>query len=183
MAPEAGRQVRRCLIPKETRAAVREEISLVRLDDMSEEEFASYLAMAIDNYATEHVTAGRWSPDEAHAESAKEFSALLPDGLRSPDQHLHTLVDTDTSARVGMLWFGVRTEGGQRQAWIWDIHVWDEFQGQGYGRQALLALDDAVRRLGLTRIGLHVFGHNQAARHLYDTSGYVPTNIVMHKQL
>ncbi len=108
---------------------------------------------------------------------------MLPGGLHSENQHIHALVDAATSQRVGMIWFEVREKGGQQEAWIWDFHVWDEFQGRGYGRQALLALDDAVRQLGLRRIGLHVFADNQAARHLYDTSGYVPTNIVMRKNL
>ncbi|MHB1980781.1 MAG: GNAT family N-acetyltransferase [Sulfobacillus sp.] len=156
---------------------------MIRLATMTEEEFSSYLAVAVDHYAQEHVAAGRWSVAEAHAEAAKEFQLLLPDGLHSQGQHLHTLVDDQSSARVGMIWFGVREEGGQAEAWIWDIHVWDEFQGRGYGRQALSALDETVRALGLTRIALHVFAHNHTARHLYDTSGYHATNIMMRKEL
>lgn len=156
---------------------------VIRLAEMTEEEFSRYLALAIDDYARAHVTAGRWTEEEAHAESEKEFHTLLPDGLHSANQHIHTLVDEATSERVGMIWFGLREEGGEVGAWIWDFHVWDEFQGRGYGRQALSALDDAVRKLGLKRIGLHVFADNQVARHLYDTCGYIPTNIVMHKDL
>ena len=155
---------------------------MIRLAPMTEAEFSSYLALAIDHYAQGHIESGNWSKEEAHERSANEFRTLLPDGLRSKDQHLHTLVD-DSSHRVGMIWFGVRAEAGQPAAWIWDFHVWDEFQGHGYGRQALSALDEAVRTLGLSRIGLHVFAHNEAAKHLYDTSGYVATSIVMRKEL
>ena len=37
--------------------------------------------------------------------------------------------------------------------------------------------------MGLHKMGLHVFGHNLAARALYEKLGYVPVNINMEKQL
>jgi RimJ/RimL family protein N-acetyltransferase len=49
--------------------------------------------------------------------------------------------------------------------------------------QAMTKLEGEAKRLGLDRIGLHVFGHNSAARPLYEKLGYVPTNINMVKHL
>ena len=37
--------------------------------------------------------------------------------------------------------------------------------------------------MGLPGIGLHVFGHNDGARRLYERLGYEPVNIFMYKQL
>lgn len=40
-----------------------------------------------------------------------------------------------------------------------------------------------AKELRLKEIGLHVFGHNKAARGLYEKLGYVETNIKMEKSL
>jgi len=45
------------------------------------------------------------------------------------------------------------------------------------------ALEERVRHLGLSTISLHVFGHNHAARALYEKLGYVTTNVMMSKTL
>ena len=54
---------------------------------------------------------------------------------------------------------------------------------RGYAEQAMLALEKEARRMGAGTIRLHVFGHNSAARPLYEKLGYYPTNIVMAKDL
>jgi RimJ/RimL family protein N-acetyltransferase len=40
-----------------------------------------------------------------------------------------------------------------------------------------------ARELGADKVELHVFGHNQGARALYEKLGYTPTSIVMVKPL
>ena len=45
------------------------------------------------------------------------------------------------------------------------------------------SLEDEVRRLGDSSIGLHVFGHNAPARRLYEKLGYSETHINMVKRL
>ena len=47
----------------------------------------------------------------------------------------------------------------------------------------MLALEEEARRFGLTALALHVFGHNTAARALYEGIGYQITNINMRKDL
>ena len=66
---------------------------------------------------------------------------------------------------------------------IYDLRIYDEYQRRGYARQAMLALETKVRELGLDTISLHVFGHNHAAKALYDQLGYEVTNINMSKKL
>jgi len=53
----------------------------------------------------------------------------------------------------------------------------------GYGRAAMeLAEAEALSR-GASELGLNVFGHNQVARHLYESMGYTATSINMKKDL
>jgi ribosomal protein S18 acetylase RimI-like enzyme len=45
------------------------------------------------------------------------------------------------------------------------------------------AIEDEVRKLGISKIGLHVFGFNAAARSLYDKLGFEVTDTSMEKNI
>jgi len=49
--------------------------------------------------------------------------------------------------------------------------------------QALQALDEEIRRSGLKRVELHVFGHNRSAQALYQKAGYTVVDLVMARSL
>jgi len=68
-------------------------------------------------------------------------------------------------------------------AFIYNIEIHPQFRRHGYATQAMLKVEGEARRLGAETIRLHVFGHNTAARPLYEELGYVPTNINMAKSL
>jgi ribosomal protein S18 acetylase RimI-like enzyme len=79
-----------------------------------------------------------------------------------------------------MIWLAqVSTEKG----FIYDINIYEGNQGRGYGKKAMKEIEQVAKNLGLTNIGLHVFGHNKSARGLYEKSGYIETDIVMAKDL
>jgi ribosomal protein S18 acetylase RimI-like enzyme len=155
---------------------------MVRLEPMTEAEFHAYLEATIAEYAAEHVKGGRWSPTEALEESRKEIMQLLPDGLRSVDQHLFS-IKNESEDQVGVLWFAVRNLGGKRTAFIYDVRIDEAFQRRGYATQAFQALEILARDMRLAAISLHVFGHNTAARALYEKLGFVTTNVSMSKSL
>ena len=150
------------------------------LRPMTEAEYASWLVDAIAEYAAQKMGAGAWAADEAPARSAKEHADLLPQGLATPDQHLLAICDA-AGARVGWLWFAETQRVGKRVAYVYDVSVMPERQRQGHARRALQALEPRVQALGLAGVALHVFGHNQAARALYDQLGYAPTSINLFK--
>jgi ribosomal protein S18 acetylase RimI-like enzyme len=152
---------------------------MITLEPMTEDELQSFLGQAIAEYAQDHVQAGRWTAEEALEESRKEFAALLPDGVKSPNHYLFTLVN-EAQQKVGILWVAMR---GQGEAFVYDIRVHDAFQRRGYGSEAFRQLEDKARALGATKIALHVFGHNHAAIDMYTKLGYQPTNILMAKPL
>lgn len=156
---------------------------MVELVPMTDSEYHSYYKEAVANYAAEHVKSGNWTPEEAPGNSRTEFEGLLPEGTTSKDQHLFTIQDTETGARVGMLWFAIRRNPKGPFAFIYDFNIYPEFQRKGYATQALRALEAKVKSMNLDEIELHVFGHNHAARSLYEKAGYEATNIRMVKQL
>lgn len=152
---------------------------MITLEPMTEAEYQRFLEPAIAEYAQDHVEAGQWTAEEAAEQSRKEFLALLPDGVKTPNHYLFTLVN-EAQQNVGMLWFAMR---GQGEAFVYDVRVDAAFQRRGYASQAFLELEDKVRALGGVRIGLHVFGKNHGAIAMYNKLGYEPTNILMAKTL
>lgn len=156
--------------------------SMIQLVPMSISEFEAYLDQSIQAYAAEKVKSGNWSEAESLEHSRQEFAQLLPNGVATPDHYLYTLQNEEEEA-VGILWVAKRTWGGKSLAFVYDVEIKEDYRRQGYAQQAFLVLEDIVRGLGLSEIGLHVFGHNHAARALYEKLGYVTTNVNMSKHL
>ncbi len=147
---------------------------------MTESEYSAWQAETIPAYAADKVASGQWTKDESLELSRKEHQELLPQGRETKDNYLYSIVDSE-SAPVGMLWFAVKTKFSAKVAYVFDIGVRPQWQRQGHAHRAFLALDEEVRRLGLSGIALHVFGHNTSARALYDRLGFRATNISLYK--
>jgi GNAT superfamily N-acetyltransferase len=156
---------------------------VVDLIPMTEDQFHSYLGSAIANYAQESVRAGNVAPDQAFQMAEGQFDSLLPAGLDTPDQYLFSIRDPAQGQQVGYLWFGIRDDGARPFVALYDVLIFEVFRRQGYGTQALQALEQRARERGFDEIRLHVFGHNHAARALYEKGGYAATNVTMAKRL
>jgi len=149
---------------------------------ITNEEYELWLAKVIPSYAADKVTTGKWTEETALELSRKEYATLLPQGKDTPDNHMFAVLE-DAGTQVGTLWFAVKDRGKDRVAYVFDIEIMPEHRRQGYGRRAFEALEVEVKKLGLSGIALHVFGHNLAGQALYAKLGYVPTNISMYKPL
>ena len=156
---------------------------MVRLVPMTETEYQAYLEFDMQRYAEENVKAGNWHPSEALEKSRKEHQRLLPDGLATKSQYLFSIEDEKTGSKVGEIWFAVDYKRPQPSAFVYDFMIHEEFRRRGYGTQALQALEEKVKELGVNKISLHVFGHNHAARALYEKMGYETTGTYMSKKL
>jgi ribosomal protein S18 acetylase RimI-like enzyme len=154
----------------------------IRLVPLTQEEFEAWLPKSIEEYAAEHVSSGRWSREESLQRSREEYEKLLPHGVASPGHHLWSIVRSSDAQRVGLLWVGV-LDKPTRHAFVYNIEIDEEFRRRGYAEQAMARLEDEVRRLGLDTIRLHVFGHNSAARPLYEKLGFETTNVLMAKRI
>jgi ribosomal protein S18 acetylase RimI-like enzyme len=155
---------------------------VVELAPMSVDEYKRWLPGSIAGYAREHTIGGKWSAREALMKSRKEHEGLLPQGASTPGHHLLSIVRLPDRKPVGMLWFGIE-KAPRPAAFVYNIEIFKGFRRRGYARQAMKLLEEKTRRLGLDSIRLHVFGHNAAARSLYDELGYETTNIMMRKKL
>lgn len=155
-------------------------MATVSLVPMTPERYVTWRAYSIAGYAEDNVKSGRWTEEEALAESEAAFEHYLTHGLDTPDHHLWSVVDS-AGDDVGVLWVGTERRPGS--AFIYDIEMNPDRRGQGYGTATLTALDDWCRANGISTIGLHVFGFNKGAWELYKRMGYVETSVQMEKHL
>ena len=156
---------------------------MVEFRRMTPADYESWRRASIENYAEENVAAGRWTREEAVSRSEHDFASLLPDGPSTASNYLHSIVDERSSEQVGVVWYAIRREWERDYVFIYDFEIFEAHRRKGYGTEALLHLDDVVRKMGLSLISLHVFGHNRAARELYAKAGYEEKDVIMSKQL
>ena len=154
---------------------------MITLTPMTQSEFDAFLAQAVPEYAADNVRAGYWDESEALEKSRKEFETLLPQGVQSENHFLYSIYDGEEA--VGMIWMRANMDRPVKSGFIFDIRVEDKFRGKGYGKQAMLLIEEKARELGLKSIGLHVFAYNTVAKNLYEGIGYETTSLNMIKQL
>ena len=154
---------------------------MIELRPMTKDDYERWLPGNIAEYAAEHVKTGRWTAAEAPRKAREEFDRIAPQGMATPDHVFYSIVRTSDGTPVGMLW--IHAQRPQQRAYVFNIEIFAPFRRKGHATQALRLLETEARDMGLTSIGLHVFGHNIAAVGLYGKLGYAPTNINMAKAL
>lgn len=154
---------------------------MVRLAPLTEDELQRYLEKSIPDYAANHVKAGHWTEAEALERSRKAFQDLLPLGVQTEHNYLFSIQLEETGEKIGILW--MKHEAPRPHGFIFEIFLDEAQRGKGYGRQAMLAIEEIAKGLGIESIGLHVFAHNSAAMLLYKGLSYEVTSQNMIKRL
>lgn len=145
----------------------------ISLTPMTPARFASYMRVSIKAFADALHGAGGFSPEEAVAESRRQFTENLPDGIETAEQFLYS-VEVD-GREVGILWFALQNRGSERHAFVFEIEVLADHRGRGYGKAIMLAAEQEAQRVGATSLGLHVFADNRRAIMMYEGLGYERT--------
>ena len=156
---------------------------MIELMELPRERFPAYREELIRDYAREKVLAGAWSPEEAPQRSLADVDGLLEDGADTEGHFLYLLLDHSTAEEVGVVWLAVQDTRVGRSVWIYDVQIHEPSRRKGHGTQALRAIEGRAAELGAESVELHVFGHNLAARALYEKAGYETTSVVMRRRL
>jgi len=152
---------------------------VIDLRPMTSEEYAVYLERSVAEYAEDKVKAGNWIESEALERSRKEFANFLPDGKDTDGMFLCSIVESGSGQPVGIIWYGGIGDSSRPIWFIYDFSILEDHRRHGYAMQALKKLESLAAEQGIESIGLHVFGHNTAARTLYERAGFEITNINM----
>jgi ribosomal protein S18 acetylase RimI-like enzyme len=154
---------------------------MIKLIPMTQPEFEKFLDHSIPDYAAENVKAGYWSQEESLEKSREQFNQLLPQGLQSENHHLFSVYEEDAS--IGFIWLRANINRPTKDGFIFQLWLDEKVRGKGYGKQAMLLLEEKARELGLRSIGLHVFASNSVARGLYEKLGYEVSSLNMTKSI
>jgi ribosomal protein S18 acetylase RimI-like enzyme len=152
-------------------------MATVTLRPLREDEFEGWSEAHARGYAEGMVAFADLSREEAEAKAARDVAAVFPQGLAT--EGIRLWVVEDQGRALGTVFLGVR-DGG---AWLYDITIDEAERGRGYGRAAMLVLEDEVRGLGFDALGLNVWGGNEVARGLYRSLGFREVSVGMKKQL
>lgn len=156
---------------------------MITLVQMDESTFQFFLKQSTRDYAEDKIKTGAWDAETAMKLSQEAMTRFLPKGLHTEGAYLYSIVEAETQTQAGYIWFNVNESRGVREAFIYDIYIFEPFQGKGYGTRALTLLDEEARKMKVTKIGLHVFGQNDRAFKLYKKMGFIVTDITMSKML
>ena len=124
------------------------------------------------------------SPEEQVAAHRQELLGFL-----GSQAHAQILICKQVNgAPLGYIWIAERGscdpwDFGATPAWIYDLWVDPTYRRRGLGKALLLAACQWARDIGFSRIGLHVFGGNQVAIHLYLATGFYTAHAYLQKQL
>ncbi len=150
---------------------------MIALRPLRDDEYAAWDAAHRAEYERGLVEHAGMPQERARAKVERDIAYVLPEGLATADTWIWAVEDDDRL--VGTVFVGIR-DGG---AWLYDITIAEAERGKGYGRAAMTALEDEVRELGHSTIGLNVWGGNDVARGLYRSLGWAEESVHMRRNL
>ncbi|WP_405757894.1 GNAT family N-acetyltransferase [Streptomyces sp. NBC_00073] len=135
---------------------------------LTEEECPGWYAREEAGYVADIVRAGALTPEQAKAKSDEDFARHLPQGYRTPG---HAFYAMEVGGEVvGTGWVNHGFLPGV--TFGFSLEVYEEHRGRGYGRSAMAVGAWATRQGGDEAMMLNVFGGNEVAMRLYDSTGF-----------
>jgi ribosomal protein S18 acetylase RimI-like enzyme len=147
---------------------------------MKTEEFPGYRDYFIVDYANEIAANFGYTLEKSRAIALKELINDLPQNVSTPSNFLLCIEESDHDT-IGYLWYKLLDEG--KSVFILDFVVIDKFRGLGYGKAALIALEEQLLQAGVEQIKLRVAFENKRALSLYEKVGFNVTGYNMAKIL
>ncbi|MER6255767.1 GNAT family N-acetyltransferase [Streptomyces sp. NPDC001584] len=135
---------------------------------LTEEEYPAWYAAEEAAYIADIVRSGALTPEQAKAKSDQDFARYLPRGYLTPG-HAFYVMEADGRA-VGTGWVNHGFLPGV--TFGFSLEVYEEQRGKGYGRAAMAVGTWATRQGGDEAMMFNVFGGNDVAMSLYDSTGF-----------
>lgn len=157
--------------------------NLVTLRSIRPEEFPDYQRYFIQDYSEEMVENYGYSQEAAVIKAEKDLQQSFPEGIGENEQNLLS-IDAEIdgiSTLVGYLWHTINKE--ERTSFICDFYVFERFRGGGFGKKAMVALEQRLGEAEITELKLRVAYSNRRALKLYEDIGFRVTGINLSKLL
>ncbi|NMC46825.1 MAG: GNAT family N-acetyltransferase [Chloroflexi bacterium] len=143
------------------------------LEPMTIAQYDQYIQHSLDTFRSELLKTENYTQEEAIESTGKQILDILPAGIATQGHYFFNIKDDKKDLKVGNMWVAYnKSDGGEWNVFIYDIEIDEEYRGQGYGRQAMQALEIDAKEKETSKIFLHVFAHNQIAFNLYQKVGF-----------
>jgi ribosomal protein S18 acetylase RimI-like enzyme len=146
---------------------------MISLRKMSKDYYwAFYKQYCIMELAKQSIENEIWTREEGISKAQNEQEECLKEGVETKDNYLFEIIKKDDDKTIGEIWFGIIEIEGIKKCFLFDLHILEEEQHKGYGKDSLKKVEDEVLKLGYKSIRLHVFKNNLTAMNLYKSIGY-----------
>ncbi len=145
---------------------------MVRLDRLTEEEFARWLELSAQRQADDRAWVNGSDPAVERAQVNAMVPVLLPNGLDSPG-HAFRVARDASGEELGFVWVGALPDAPEGTCILFDLFVHEPHRGRGIGRAILEQTFDLLRADEVDTVVLYVRADNAPARALYARLGFV----------
>ncbi|MEV7420010.1 GNAT family N-acetyltransferase [Streptomyces sp. NPDC089919] len=135
---------------------------------LTETEYPVWYAAEEAAYVADIVRSGALTPAQAQAKSDRDFARYLPQGYRTPG-HAFYAMEAEGEV-IGTGWVNHGFLPGVTFGFSLQVH--EQHRGRGYGRAAMSVGAWAARQGGDDALMFNVFGGNDIAMGLYDSTGF-----------
>lgn len=145
-------------------------MALILFTEMNAQAFQKYKKQSQHQYAKAMCREGEY-PDlqSALMASKKEVNAFY-----TPSSHCHYFVYAlslkNSAVIIGQLAFSIAQD--QTMAFVINLNIKNSHRRQGYAVDAMITLEERVKKAGIPKIKLGVMSHNKQAQALYRKLGY-----------
>ncbi|WP_344447806.1 GNAT family N-acetyltransferase, partial [Kitasatospora nipponensis] len=119
-------------------------------------------------YIADIVRAGALTPEQAKLKSDQDMARYLPEGFLTPGHAFYAM--EAGGELIGTGWVNHGFLPGVTFGFSLLVH--EEHRGKGYGRAAMTVGEWATRQGGDEAMMFNVFGGNEVAMNLYDSTGF-----------
>jgi ribosomal protein S18 acetylase RimI-like enzyme len=147
----------------------------VQLRPLGPDELDAYRVRQRKDYRAQLVDWAGMSPELADRKTAEDTAELPPGAdVRA--------LEVDGRC-VGTVSTAERTYYGEPRVFVYDLWIEPRERGNGFGREAMCAVEEEARGRGVPVVELNVWGGNTVARSLYRSLGYAERAVFMSKDL
>lgn len=150
---------------------------MLRLIEMTSEEFEVIKGKMISDYAKDKVKAGHWSQTDAIDLSKETFEEILNSGIDTEGHYFLNIYDSEQ--KVGFIWIKL-SDGG---LYLNNFSIYDEFKKTGYEKDIIQLLEERARELKAQKICMHNYGYDENIVNLYQSLGYKVTDVYYKKNI
>lgn len=147
------------------------EMKLISFKKMNKDEFRVYSKWSVKAYAEHLVKAGDERFRFIALKAAKsEFNDIFPDGADSKDNYLYVVIN-EKGEKIGVIGYQ-KSPFEENAAFVTENVIKEEYRGLGYGKSALVKLQEDAKEKGFAKMVLNCFKHTHVSFSMYEKNGF-----------